>query len=113
MDMWNLHWLGGRRVGPEASCDCLGIPPAEFAGTFEHFHSFILAEDLPACDAAHARVSPTDSLLEAEYRIRRPDGAVRWMYERGTIEFDATGTPIGRMGIVMDITERQAAREQL
>ena len=68
---------------------------------------------MPAYDAAHARVSPTEPLLEAEYRIRRSDGTVRWMFERGNTEFDATGTPIGRVGIVMDITEQQAAREQL
>jgi PAS domain S-box-containing protein len=110
---WNLDLRSGRLVWSEETCKLFGITPAEFAGTFEHFYSFILDEDLPACDAAHARVSPSDSLLEVEYRIHRPDGAVRWMYERGTVEFDATGTPIGRVGIVMDITERHAAREQL
>ena len=89
-----------------------GITPAEFAETFEHFTSFIVAEDVRAYEDAHARVTPTEPLLEAEYRIRRPDGTVRWMYERGNTEFDATGTPIGRVGIVMDITERHAAREQ-
>src|SRR6266404_4154776 len=110
---WNLDLRSGRLVWSDETCELFGITPAEFAGTFEHFYSFILDEDLPACDAAHARVSPSDSLLEAEYRIRRPDGAVRWMYERGNVEFDATGTPIGRVGIVMDITERHAARELL
>jgi PAS domain S-box-containing protein len=113
MGNWNMDLRSGRLVWSEETCKLFGITPAEFAGTFEHFCSFILDEDLPACDAAHARVSPSDSLLEAEYRIRRPDGAVRWMYERGIVEFDATGTPIGRVGIVMDITERHAAREQL
>jgi PAS domain S-box-containing protein len=110
---WNLDLRSGRLVWSEETCELFGITPAEFEGTFEHFYSFILAEDRPACDAALARISPSDSSLEVEYRIRRPDGAVRWMYERGTVEFDDTGTPIGRVGIVMDITERHAAREQL
>ena len=110
---WRLDLRSGRLVWSEETCELFGITPAEFAGTFEHFSSFILDEDQPTCDAAHARISPSESLLETEYRIRRPDGAVRWMYERGTVEFDATGTPIGRVGIVMDITERHAAREQL
>ncbi|MFL6546692.1 MAG: PAS domain S-box protein, partial [Candidatus Udaeobacter sp.] len=110
---WSMDLRSGRLVWSEATCELFGIRPAEFAGTFEHFYSFILDEDLPTCDAVHARVFPSESLLEAEYRIRRPDGAVRWMYERGNVEFDATGTPIGRAGIMMDITERHAAREQL
>jgi PAS domain S-box-containing protein len=113
MGNWSLDLRSGRLGWSDATCNLFGITPAEFAGTLEHFYSFILAEDVPACDAAHAHVSPTEPLLEVEYRIRRSDGTVRWMYERGTTEFDATGTPIGRVGIVMDITEQQAAREQL
>lgn len=113
MGSWSLDLRSGRLVWPEATCDLFGITPAEFAGTFEHFRSFILPEDLPACDAAQARVSSSEPLLEAEYRIRRPDGMVRWMYERGHVQFDATGTPIGRVGMVMDITEQREAREQL
>ncbi len=56
---------------------------------------------------AHARVSPARPLLEAEYRIRRPDGTVHWLYERGTVEFDAAGVPVSRAGMVMDVTERK------
>jgi PAS domain S-box-containing protein len=113
MGNWSLDLRSGRLVWSEATCNLFGITPAEFAGTLEQFYSFILAEDVPAYDAAHARISPIEPLLEAEYRIRRSDGTVRWMHERGNTEFDATGTPIRRVGIVMDITEQQAAREQL
>jgi PAS domain-containing protein len=48
-----------------------------------------------------------------EYRIRRSDGTVRWLYERGQMEFDETGVRIGGAGIVIDITERHATREKL
>ena len=75
--------------------------------------SFLFAEDVSAYETAQARVSPTEPLLEAEYRIRRSGQTVRWIYERGNTRFDAQGTPIGRVGIVMDITERHARREQL
>jgi PAS domain S-box-containing protein len=109
---WSLDLLSGRLVWSDATCNLFGITAAEFGETLEHFYSFILAEDVPAYEAAHACVTSTEPLLEAEYRIRQPDGTVRWMYERGNTEFDATGTPIGRVGIVMDITERHAAREQ-
>jgi PAS domain S-box-containing protein len=113
MGNWSLDLRSGRLVWLEATCNLFGITPAEFAETLEHFYSFILAEDVPAYMAALARVSLTEPLLEAEYRIRRPDGTVRWMYERSKTEFDAAGSPIARVGIVLDITERHAAREQL
>jgi PAS domain S-box-containing protein len=110
---WSLDLISGRLVWSEATCDLFGLTPAEFAGTLEHFHSFIIAEDLPAYDAACAHVSAASPLLETEYRILRPDGTVRWLLERGKVEFDDEGTPIRRVGIVIDITERHAAREQL
>jgi len=113
MGTWRLDLLSGRLVWSEATCDLFGITPAEFAETFEHFYSFILAEDLPAYNAAHALVSPAEPLLEAEYRILRPDGALRWLLERGKVEFDVAGTAVARVGIVMDITERHALRERL
>jgi PAS domain S-box-containing protein len=113
MGSWSLDPRSGRLVWPEATCELSGITQAEFAGTFDHFHSFMLPEDMPAYDAARARASAAEPLLEAEYRIRRPDGEVRWMYERGNLEFDTDGTPVGRLGMVMDITEQQAAHEQL
>jgi PAS domain S-box-containing protein len=110
---WSLDLRSGRLLWSDATCDLFGITPAECAGTTEYFYSFILAEDVPAYMAAVARVSPSEPLLEAEYRIRRPDDTVRRMYERSSTAFDATGTPVSRTGIVLDITERHAAREQL
>jgi PAS domain-containing protein len=83
MGNWSLDLPSGRLVLSDATCNLFGITPGEFAETLEHFYSFILAEDVPAYDAARARVSPAEPLLEAEYRIRRSDGTVRWMYERG------------------------------
>jgi len=113
MGSWVLDLRDGRLVWPDVTCDLFGVSPATFPGTFEYFYSLILAEDLPAYDAADRCVSSSAPLFEAEYRIRRPDGAVRWMHSRGRAEFDAAGTAIGRVGMVMDITEERAAREQL
>lgn len=113
MGDWSLDHGSGRLVWSEATCDLFGITPADFSETLEYFYTFILAEDVPVYDAALARVSRADPLLEVEYRIRRTDGVIRWLLERGKVEYDLTGTPIGRAGIVMDITERHAARELL
>ncbi len=113
MGSWSMDLHTGRLVWSEATCALFGVTPAEFEGTFEYFRSFILTEDLPSYDAASDRGSPSQPLFEAEYRIRRPDGQVRWMYSRGDFAFDAEGIATSRVGMVMDITEQKAAREQL
>ncbi|HSJ42728.1 MAG TPA: PAS domain-containing protein, partial [Xanthobacteraceae bacterium] len=113
MGSWNLDLCTGRLGWPDATCRLFGIAPSEFAGTFEQFRSFILPEDVADYDAANARVSPSNPVFEAEYRIRRPDGVVRWMYSRGHLDTDATGAPMRRIGIVMDTTDQRVARERL
>jgi PAS domain S-box-containing protein len=75
-------------------------------------------------DAVHPedreRVSNTSSLWitgagvshhDVEYRIVRPDGDVRWIHERGVLERDENGKPVGVSGISTDITERKFAEE--
>jgi len=113
MGSWSLDLRSGRLTWSDATCDLFGIAPGEFDGTFDHFWSFVLPEDRPPCDAEHTRISPAHPTLDAEYRIRRPDGEVRWMYERGNIEFDAAGNQVRRSGMVMDITERKRAEHRV
>jgi len=113
MGSWRVDLLSGRVIWSDAACDLFGITPAEVAGTFEHFYSFILEEDRSVYDDAAAKGSISETLFEVEYRIRRADGVVRWMYSRGNFQFDTEGTAISRIGIVMDITERKAASDQV
>jgi len=50
---------------------------------------------------------------ETEYRIRRPDGSVRWVLDRKSILKDAQGKPVGIGGVATDITGRKQAEEKL
>jgi PAS domain-containing protein len=50
---------------------------------------------------------------DMEFRIVRPDGAVRWVHRQGQVERDLDGKPIRVSGITCDITERKRAQEAL
>src|SRR6476660_6115737 len=47
--------------------------------------------------------------FDSEYRLILPDGVVRWMSTRGSIQFDRAGKPARLLGITMDITARKQA----
>jgi len=113
MGSWSYDVLSGRLTWSDATCELFGMSPAEFGGTLAEFHRLVLEDDMERLLAAQQPVSAGSPLLEAEYRIRRADGQVRWMYERGIIENDAEGRPIRRLGMVMDVTERREAEEAL
>ncbi|HEV7767054.1 MAG TPA: PAS domain S-box protein [Thermoanaerobaculia bacterium] len=51
--------------------------------------------------------------FELEYRIVRPDGDVRWIWDRGFPIQDASGRVYRVAGIAEDITERKKLEEQL
>ena len=47
----------------------------------------------------------------AEYRIRRPDGEVRWIEQRTLIDYDAAGRPRRAVGVNIDMTDRKRDEE--
>ncbi|MCY1064219.1 PAS domain S-box protein [Nannocystis sp. RBIL2] len=49
---------------------------------------------------------------DLEYRVVRPDGAVQWIRDRGTLIRDAVGRPWRAAGIAEDITERKLAERE-
>lgn len=58
------------------------------------------------------RAARDDETFETELRIRRPDGAIRWIRMRGFPVRDASGTVYRRAVLVRDITSDREAREQ-
>ena len=60
---------------------------------------------------------PTGSgVLDVEYRIVRPDGAVRWLRVRGQTFFSGSNPgdrPLRARGIIQDVTGRREALDQL
>ncbi|MBP1625606.1 MAG: sensory transduction histidine kinase [Holophagaceae bacterium] len=52
-------------------------------------------------------------VFEMEYRLRRYDGAWRWIFDRGVPVFDANGSFAGYIGSCIDVTERVEAQRAL
>jgi PAS domain S-box-containing protein len=53
------------------------------------------------------------SYQDIEFRIGQPDGAIRWIHERGVVSLNDQGKPSRVSGISTDITERKRAEEEL
>src|SRR5262249_23390503 len=49
---------------------------------------------------------------EAEFRINRPDGEVRWCFGAGAVTLDKAGRVVRLSGVTIDITERKRAEER-
>ena len=108
MGTWEYDVRSGNLSWSHETCELFGITPEQFRGDIGHFREFVLDEDLDGLLQAQRKAAASGGAFEAEYRIRRPDGQVRWMYERGVVEM-VGGVEVRKLGMVMDVTERKAA----
>jgi PAS domain S-box-containing protein len=91
-----------------------GFAPGSFAGTFEAVLSCIHPEDRKLVALAVTRSLKQRVDYESEFRIVCPDRSIRWLAAKGNFFYDETGkTEVRMMGVIMDITERKQATEQI
>jgi len=88
-----------------------GLPAKPLATAWQRWKALIHPEDRPRAMASYAGV-PLGS-IDAEHRIVRPDGEVRWVMTRGFPVREATGELTRVAGTIEDITERKRAQELL
>jgi PAS domain S-box-containing protein len=73
----------------------------------------IHAEDATLLDDTFKRAIQDSAVYELEHRIVRPDGTVRWVYDRAQPYFDTDGKLLRYVGITLDITDRKQAEAKL
>jgi PAS domain S-box-containing protein len=81
-------------------------------------YAVMLAKCIHPDDAARlhetfTKAVQSGSVYELEHRIVRPDGSVRWVYDRARPYFDDDGGLLRYVGATQDITERKLAEDAL
>ena len=89
-----------------------GRPLAELYAQPEQWTGAIVPEDRPPVLAAREQLASGQE-YRLEYRIRRPDGELSWIKDRGYPIRDATGQSKRAVGIATDITQRRKLEAQL
>jgi len=49
--------------------------------------------------------------VETTYRVRRPDGSIRWIFDRGFVIRESSGRPVHYLGLASDITQQVSQGE--
>jgi PAS domain S-box-containing protein len=91
-----------------------GLDPAGPSPAYD----VMLAENIHPDDAALLHDTFTaaiecGSVYELEHRIVRPDGSVRWVYDRAHPYVDQQGSLVRYLGVTQDVTARKQAEEAL
>ncbi|MCC7116370.1 MAG: response regulator [Burkholderiales bacterium] len=110
---WSYDLATGRLHWPPATCALFGVDPESFVGSLDGLRRLVDPADRAAVDIAHGCTLASERLIDIEYRIRRPDGGIRWMHSRGSVERGDDGRPTRRIGVVMDVTEKRRIAAEL
>ena len=104
---WSSDIQTGSNVWSEEQYRIFGLEPFEVDVNQELFVSFLHPDDSERVLAAVSEAIEQEKGYDAEYRIVRPDGTIRWIEAHGQVQRDHDGQPIEMSGTVLDITERK------
>ncbi|MGZ4757082.1 MAG: SpoIIE family protein phosphatase [Acidimicrobiia bacterium] len=103
---WNARTNRGS-WSPELE-DLVGVPRGSYDGSWESFIRPILVEDGPYLRDAIIDAAQRGAEFAVGYRIRRPDGVIRWLETRGRELGEGDW-----IGVSIDVTEHRSTEEAL
>ncbi len=95
-----------------AAAKVFGCPPEQFVSDRGLLYSLIRQEDRSLLVQARSSLA-TAKTAEVRYRVRRSDGAVRWVLDRFHLVLDENGFPLRVSGIIRDVTAMVEAEASL
>ena len=112
--MGSWEWNVARRttVWDQGQCEIFGVDPGTFLPSLGTIRPLINPDDFELLEKAFHKVSKDANTFQTEFRVRRPNGDVRWCTGTAAASFDEKGKLIWISGVTADITERKRAEER-
>lgn len=110
--LWGLYTDTGRLWGTAKLRDIFHFSPKEKL-SFERFLERVHPDDRPRARETLELCLRTREMVSLEYRIKLPDGTVRWVVSRGRSFPGTAEQPEKVMGVAIDITERKEMEVRL
>ena len=111
MGSWEWNRITGDYAWDEGQYRIFGVERKSFAVTPENIRTLVHSEDWADLQAGVDRVL-IDGHFQAEFRVRRPDGQVRWCISSAAATKDDADRVVRVSGVTIDITDRKEAEER-
>ena len=112
MGSWDWDLASGKIEWDAGQHAIYGVKPSEFIITPEHFKVLIVPEDWEQLQVGMQALMTDGHPHQGEFRVRRPNGEVRWCTSAAAATRDAAGKVVRISGVTMDITDRKEAEER-
>lgn len=80
--------------------------------TFESGLAFVHPDDRDEVRKRKQQILAADDRYQFTYRVRRPDGEVRWVMDRGQVIRDSAGAASRVVGVLLDVTDLKSAEQR-
>ncbi len=111
--IWSWDVRNNILTWSKEQCRLFGLQENEFTGKVEDFKRYVLPEDLENMYQEGEFAGEEARDYEYEFRIRRNDGAIRWLQARSRTVYNGEGQLIYITGVNIDITGQKLAEERL
>jgi two-component sensor histidine kinase/PAS domain-containing protein len=107
MGLWDWDLVTGHCQWDAGQSQIFGVDPVSFEVTLPGLRALIDFTDWKMLCRQLKRARRNGGACQLEFRVRRPDGGVRWCLGTAIAAKDASGRVDRIRGITMDITERK------
>jgi PAS domain S-box-containing protein len=113
LGLWDWDFETNNVEWSEGLYALIGVPAGAAATNDENWLEYIVPEDRTRVIGAFEGIVTRGGDFREEFRIRRTDGAIRWIACIGRVDQGTRGTATRMQGVNIDITDRKQAEELL
>jgi two-component sensor histidine kinase/DNA-binding response OmpR family regulator len=111
MGSWDWDIVSGKCVWDEGQYRIFGVDPHSYAVTLDNLRTLIHPADWERLQAAFEKAAEVRA-FQTEFRVRRPNGELRWCLGAGAANVYGVNHVVRVSGVTVDITDLKVAEER-
>ena len=112
MGSWEWDIAANRGAWDEGQYRIFGVEPQSFQISADNIRTLLHPDDWEPLRQVVLRMAKGERTQQVEFRVRRPNGELRWCTGTAAASVDAAGNVVRISGVTIDVTDRKEAEER-
>ena len=112
MGSWEWDIAANRGAWDEGQYRIFGVEPENFQISTDNIRNLLHPDDWEPLRQVVLRMAKGERTQQVEFRVRRPNGELRWCTGTAAASLDGAGNVARISGVTIDVTERKEAEER-